>query len=64
MALVHLGDSYQLDFFDKELNKTATIPGELFELDHISYLRTLDDSFILLRQLEIVPHLLVYSIRM
>lgn len=62
LALVHLGDSYQLDLFDQELNKVTTIPGEVFELDHLSFLRVLDDSFILLRQLDLVPHLLVYSI--
>ena len=62
LALLKMDQGYQLDIFDHELNKIKTIPGNQFELDHMSFLRVVDDQYLVIRQLDLIPHLLVYSL--
>lgn len=62
ITLVQIQDDYRIDLFDASLNKLESVPGESFQLDHMSFLRVIDNRYLMIRQQDRVPHLLVYSL--
>ncbi len=62
IVLVQTEDSYILNVYDRELNQVNSIKGEQFNLGHISYLRVVKDQYLVVRQLEWTPHLLLFKL--
>lgn len=62
LAFVKLEDSYQLDVFDKELNRVKTISNEILNFEDVSHFRVVNDQYILIRKLGIAPNINLYSL--
>lgn len=57
LATAMKDEGYRLELLDQNLNRQKSITPEL---EHLSFVRTLDDRHILIRQLDPVPHFVVY----
>jgi hypothetical protein len=62
LSLVQIDDSYELQIFSKDLNKIDSISGEIFEAENLSMNRSIENKYLIFRQMGIAPYLILYSI--